>query len=45
VYLKRQQTRRLAYTTPNYKVDNGTTLLETPEGDMPIEVFWSTQFE
>ena len=32
-------TRRLAYTTPNYKVENGTTLLETPEGDMPIEVF------
>jgi UDP-N-acetylmuramate: L-alanyl-gamma-D-glutamyl-meso-diaminopimelate ligase len=32
-------TRKLAYTTPNYKVENGTTLLETPEGDMPIEVF------
>jgi UDP-N-acetylmuramate: L-alanyl-gamma-D-glutamyl-meso-diaminopimelate ligase len=32
-------TRKLAYTTPNYKVQNGTTLLETPEGDMPIEVF------
>ena len=32
-------TRRLAYTTPNYTVENGTTLLETPEGDMPIEVF------
>jgi UDP-N-acetylmuramate: L-alanyl-gamma-D-glutamyl-meso-diaminopimelate ligase len=30
-------TRRLYYS--NYKVDNGTTLLETPEGDMPIEVF------
>jgi UDP-N-acetylmuramate: L-alanyl-gamma-D-glutamyl-meso-diaminopimelate ligase len=23
----------------NYKVENGITLLETPEGDMPIEVF------
>jgi UDP-N-acetylmuramate: L-alanyl-gamma-D-glutamyl-meso-diaminopimelate ligase len=32
-------TRKLAYTTPNYKVENGTTLLETSEGDMPIEVF------
>ena len=31
--------RKLAYTTPNYKVENGITLLETPEGDMPIEVF------
>lgn len=31
--------RKLAYTTPNYKVENGVTLLETPEGDMPIEVF------
>jgi UDP-N-acetylmuramate: L-alanyl-gamma-D-glutamyl-meso-diaminopimelate ligase len=28
---------KLAYTTPNYKVENGTTLLETPK-DMPIEV-------
>ncbi len=31
--------RKLPYTTPNYKVENGITLLETPEGDMPIEVF------
>jgi UDP-N-acetylmuramate: L-alanyl-gamma-D-glutamyl-meso-diaminopimelate ligase len=31
--------RRLPYTTPNYTVENGTTLLETPEGPMPIEVF------
>ncbi len=31
--------RKLAYSTPNYKVENGITLLETPEGDMPIEVF------
>ena len=31
--------RKLPYSTPNYKVENGTTLLETPEGDMPIEVF------
>ncbi|WP_310554884.1 Mur ligase family protein [Flavobacterium sp.] len=31
--------RKLAYSTPNYKVENGITLLETPEGNMPIEVF------
>jgi UDP-N-acetylmuramate: L-alanyl-gamma-D-glutamyl-meso-diaminopimelate ligase len=31
--------RKLPYNTPNYKVENGITLLETPEGDMPIEVF------
>ncbi len=31
--------RKFAYQTPNYSVENGETLLETPEGDMPIEVF------
>ena len=31
--------RKLAYQTPNYEVENGITLLETPEGPMPIEVF------
>ena len=31
--------RKLPYSTPNYKVENGITLLETPEGAMPIEVF------
>ncbi len=31
--------RKLSYSTPAYKVENGTTLLETPDGDMPIEVF------
>lgn len=31
--------RKLAYTTPKYSVENGVTLLETPEGAMPIEVF------
>lgn len=31
--------RKLAYTTPNYSVENGVTLLDTPEGPMPIEVF------
>lgn len=31
--------RKLSYNTPSYTVDNGTTLLDTPEGPMPIEVF------
>lgn len=33
------QIRRLSYTTPAYTVEDGVTLLETPEGPMPIEVF------
>ena len=31
--------RKLPYHTPEYKVVNGETLLETPEGSLPIEVF------
>ena len=31
--------RRLPYKTPTYTVEDGTTLLDTPEGPMPIEVF------
>ena len=31
--------RKLPYQTPKYTVENGQTLLETPEGAMPIEVF------
>ncbi|UMY66959.1 MULTISPECIES: UDP-N-acetylmuramate--L-alanine ligase [unclassified Flavobacterium] len=31
--------RKLAYHTPTYTVRDGKTLLATPEGDMPIEVF------
>jgi UDP-N-acetylmuramate: L-alanyl-gamma-D-glutamyl-meso-diaminopimelate ligase len=31
--------RKIAYKTPNYTVVNGVTLLETPEGAMPIAVF------
>ncbi len=31
--------RKLAYSTPDYAVENGQTLLETSEGPMPIEVF------
>ena len=31
--------RKFPYETPNYTVENGTTLLETEEGPMPIEIF------
>jgi UDP-N-acetylmuramate: L-alanyl-gamma-D-glutamyl-meso-diaminopimelate ligase len=31
--------RKIAYSTPKYEVKDGVTLLETPEGAMPIEVF------
>lgn len=31
--------RKLAYRTPDYRVEHGQTVLETPEGDLPIEIF------
>ena len=31
--------RRIPYQTPSYSVKDGITLLDTPEGPMPIEVF------
>ena len=31
--------RKIPYQTPSYSVENGITLLDTPEGPMPIEVF------
>ncbi len=31
--------RKLPYYTPEYMVEDGETLLETPEGPLPIEVF------
>lgn len=31
--------RKLPYQTPEYSIENGQTLLDTPEGPMPIEVF------
>jgi UDP-N-acetylmuramate: L-alanyl-gamma-D-glutamyl-meso-diaminopimelate ligase len=33
------QIRKIAYRTPEYSVEDGETMLETPEGPMPIEVF------
>jgi len=32
-------TRKHAYATPEYTIESGETLLETPEGPMPISVF------
>jgi len=31
--------KKYPYHTPNYTVENGITLLETPEGSMPLEIF------
>ncbi|GAA4238551.1 Mur ligase family protein [Postechiella marina] len=31
--------RKIAYQTPEYRVENGETLLATPDGDLPIEIF------
>ncbi|MGK0379723.1 MAG: UDP-N-acetylmuramate: L-alanyl-gamma-D-glutamyl-meso-diaminopimelate ligase [Patiriisocius sp.] len=31
--------KKYPYTTPEYTIENGQTLLETPEGEMPIEIF------
>ncbi len=31
--------RKFPYTTPAYQVQEGQTLLETPEGDLPLHVF------
>lgn len=31
--------RKFPYSTPAYRVEEGETLLETPDGEMPLEVF------
>ncbi len=31
--------RKFPYATPEYRVEDGKTLLNTPEGEMPIEIF------
>jgi UDP-N-acetylmuramate: L-alanyl-gamma-D-glutamyl-meso-diaminopimelate ligase len=31
--------RKIPYQTPEYTIENGQTLIETPEGALPIEVF------
>ena len=33
------QIRKIPYNTPGYRVENGETLLDTPDGEMPIEIF------
>lgn len=34
-----KSTRKHAYKTPEYSINDGITYLETPEGEMPIEIF------
>ncbi|MGY5352310.1 UDP-N-acetylmuramate--L-alanine ligase [Wenyingzhuangia sp. IMCC45533] len=31
--------KKYPYATPDYQIENGITLLDTPEGDMPLEIF------
>ncbi|CAM1352509.1 UDP-N-acetylmuramate--L-alanine ligase [Tenacibaculum insulae] len=31
--------KKYPYKTPNYFIDNGTTFLDTPDGDLPLEIF------
>jgi len=33
------QIRKHGYITPAYRVENGITILDTPEGELPIEIF------
>lgn len=31
--------KKYPYQTPEYTIENGTTFLDTPEGDLPLEIF------
>lgn len=31
--------KRYPYQTPEYNIENGTTFLDTPEGELPLEIF------
>lgn len=31
--------RKHAYKTPNFRIEGGKTILDTPEGDLPVEIF------
>lgn len=33
------QIRKHPYSTPYYKIEDGQTLLDTPEGELPVEIF------
>lgn len=37
--------KKYPYTTPAYFIDNGTTYLETNEGDLPLEIFGNHNLE
>ena len=32
--------KKYPYSTPKHFIENGITYLETPEGDLPLEIFW-----
>jgi len=32
------QIRKQGYSTPQFKIENGITVLDTPEGDLPVEI-------
>ncbi|QSS97767.1 UDP-N-acetylmuramate--L-alanine ligase [Psychroflexus sp. ALD_RP9] len=38
-------TRKHAYTIPNYSIEDGDTFIETPEGDLPLEIFGEHNLE
>src|SRR5690606_35123599 len=35
------QIRKQSYTTHNYKIENSLTVIDTPEGELPIDLFGS----
>ncbi len=37
--------KKYPYTLPEHFIDNGTTYLETPEGDLPLEIFGNHNLE
>jgi len=38
-------TRKHAYSIPNYSIEDGETFIETPEGDLPLEIFGEHNLE
>lgn len=38
-------TRKHAYSLPNYSIEDGDTFIETPEGDLPLEIFGEHNLE
>lgn len=38
-------TRKHAYSLPNYSIEDGDTFIETPEGDLPLDIFGEHNLE